>query len=128
MIVVLLRPRGGPAALAALGLVVTVVMFALPIASDVSVRAGMLAAVGVLVLWTLARPRLGRHFGMAKSCFVQDPDLRFFVLFTLIAFAVALSDPVRYLLYVAFFRVDFSHARLSAAGAAALLPGGGLRP
>ena len=54
-----------------------------------------------------------------RTIFVQDPDLRFYALFVVVAFAVVLSEPVRYLVYLAFFRVDFTHARISAA---ALLP------
>src|SRR3954463_4091805 len=56
---------------------------------------------------------------MPRSFYVRDPDVWFFTLFASLAFAVVLSDTVRYIIYVAFFRVDFSHSRISAA---ALLP------
>jgi hypothetical protein len=51
---------------------------------------------------------------MAQSFFLHDPDVLFFTLFALLGFGIVLSDELRYLVYLAFFRVDFTHARIAA--------------
>lgn len=115
----LLRPRGGPAALAGLGFVVTLAAVAMPLTGGAEGRPwSLLLAVG-LVAWALARRRLGRWAGMPSSRYLADRDLAFSILIALLAFAIVLAEPVRYLVYLAFFKLDFTHARFSLV---ALLP------
>jgi hypothetical protein len=115
VIALLLRPRGGPARLAGLSFLLVLALLFLPVLGGGPEAALLVTTCAVLALWSLARPALGRRFGMPQTEPYQDVDLRFFLLFTLLAFVVILSDPVRYLLYLAFFRVDFTHARISMA-------------
>jgi hypothetical protein len=113
VIVMLLRPRGGPAVIAGIGFLVTLAFLALPATGGGRAALWLLAGTGALAAWGLARPLLGRRAGMPPSAFVNDPDMRFFILFTLLGLAIVLSDQLRYLVYLAFFRVDFTHARIA---------------
>lgn len=115
----LLRPRGIVAVLLGGVFLGTLVYVAKPLVTSPQLydRLGLLA--GALVAWGLCRPLVAKLFGMPRSFYVRDRDLWFFTLFVSLAFAIVLSDTVRYVIYVLFFRVDFSHSRISAA---ALLP------
>ena len=119
VLTMLLRPRGGPALLAGVGFLLMLVLLAKWMVGTNPVMVGLLIVTGGLSVWAATRPAIGRRLGMQDSFLIRDPDVRFFELFALFAFAVVLTDGMRYLFYLAFFRVDFTHARFSIT---ALLP------
>jgi hypothetical protein len=111
IIALLLRPRRGPTFL--IGMTVLVMLALLGATLGGPLRAAGISLAAALMLWIVARPVMLPRLGGGGDTLSRDPDLAFFLMTVLLAFAIVLSPGMLYLVYLAFFRVDFTHARIA---------------
>lgn len=83
---------------------------------------GAVRAIGLVVLVLLAHRGVAQATGLSslgEDLRFQEADAPFHLYFLTFAFGVVLIEPVRYVFYLAFLKVDFTHSRISGT---ALLP------
>lgn len=115
VIVGLLRPRGLAAVISGGVFLFTLVIVARPIGGRADVNNLFLVLAALLTAWAFWRWHAARRAARPRGYLLNDPDVPFCILFSAAAFAVILSDPVRYLVYLLFFKIDFSHSRITVA-------------
>lgn len=72
-----------------------------------------IALVILMLLGYLAVVRAGRRVPGGTDWHFEEADAPFHLFFLTVALGVVLIEPVRYLFYLAFLRIDFTHSRIS---------------